>query len=64
MSPTPTPLRPVPTFTTEAEEQAFWEREDSTEFVDWRQSEQVVFPNLKSSVIQKSILLRGENDDN
>ncbi len=46
----------LPNFRTEAEEQAFWEKHDSTEYVDWSQAERVVLPNLKPSV--KTISLR------
>lgn len=28
-------LKPIPSFTTEAEERAFWETHDSTDYVDW-----------------------------
>lgn len=45
-----------PEFKTEAQERAFWESHDSTEFVDWRQAEQVQLPNLKPST--KTISLR------
>jgi hypothetical protein len=38
-----------PRFKSEAEERAFWESHDSTEFVDWRRAEQVRLPNLKPS---------------
>jgi hypothetical protein len=32
-----------------AEEYAFWESHDSTEFIDWRRAEQVRLPNLRPS---------------
>ncbi|TVS11371.1 MAG: hypothetical protein EA417_18145 [Gammaproteobacteria bacterium] len=39
----------IPTFATEAEERAFWEQQDSTDFVDWSAAERVRLPNLKPS---------------
>lgn len=46
----------VPTFSSEAEERAFWEQHDSTQFVDWSQARRVVLPNLKPTT--KTISLR------
>ena len=40
-------LKPIPFFASEAEERAFWETHDSTEYVDWDKAELVVFPNLR-----------------
>ena len=48
--------RPVPVFTTEAEERAFWESHDSSDHVDWSKAKRVRFPNLKPST--KAISLR------
>lgn len=45
-----------PEFKTEAEERAFWESQDSTEYVDWEQAQSASFPNLKPST--KTISLR------
>lgn len=45
-----------PEFKTEAEERAFWESHDSTEYVDWSHAKQARFPNLKPST--KTISLR------
>ena len=39
--------KPVPAFASEAEERAFWESHDSTEYVDWDKARLVVFPNLR-----------------
>lgn len=47
---------PIPDFESEAEERAFWESHDSTDYVDWSTAEPVRFPNLKPS--SKSISLR------
>ena len=43
-------------FKTEAEERAFWESHDSSEYVDWNKAKAAVFPNLKPST--KTISLR------
>ena len=48
--------KPIPTFKSEAEEQAFWESHDSTDYVDWSKAERVRFPQLKPST--KAISLR------
>ena len=48
--------KPIPPFKNEAEEQAFWENHDSTDYVDWSQAERVRFPHLKPST--KAISLR------
>jgi len=40
-------LKPIPAFASEAEERAFWESHDSTEYVDWDKAQFVVFPNLQ-----------------
>ena len=42
-------LKPIPKFTSEAQERKFWEKNDSTEYVDWSKAQRVVFPNLKPS---------------
>lgn len=46
----------VPKFTNEAQERAFWETHDSTEYVDWTKAQQVTLPNLKPTT--KTISLR------
>lgn len=45
-----------PEFKTEAEERAFWEQQDSSDYVDWSQAKASRFPNLKPST--KTISLR------
>ena len=40
-------LKPIPLFANEAEERAFWETHDSTEYVDWDNAQLVTFPNLR-----------------
>jgi len=46
----------TPDFKNEAQERAFWEENDSTEYVDWTQSQRTRLPNLKPST--KTISLR------
>ena len=46
----------VPEFASEAEERAFWETHDSTDYVDWDKARVVSLPNLKPST--KTISLR------
>ena len=48
--------RPIPVFKTEAEERAFWESHDSSDYVDWSKAKRTRFPNLKPST--KAISLR------
>ena len=42
-------LKPIPIFASAAEERAFWETHDSTEYVDWDNAQLVTFPNLRLS---------------
>lgn len=37
----------IPAFTSEKQEQSFWQHVDSTEYVDYSQARHVNFPNLK-----------------
>ncbi|WP_245392293.1 BrnA antitoxin family protein [Salinicola halophyticus] len=43
-------------FKSDAEERAFWESHDSTDYVDWNQAKRAALPNLKPST--KTISLR------
>ena len=49
-------LKPVARLRSEAEERAFWETQDSTDYLDWSKAQRVRFPNLKPST--RSISLR------
>ena len=49
-------LKKIPTFGTEAEERAFWENHDSSDYHDWSKAGTVSMPNLKPST--KTISLR------
>ncbi len=46
----------IPKFKNEDEEREFWSKHDSSEYLDWKSAERVLFPNLKPST--KSISLR------
>lgn len=46
----------IPSFTSEAEEQEFWQKHDSTGYIDWSKGKIGVFPELKPST--KTISLR------
>ena len=46
----------IPEFKSEAEERAFWESHDSSEYIDWGKAQTASFPNLKLST--KTISLR------
>ncbi len=47
----------IPSFATENEEREFWSKSDSTEYLDWSQSERVILPNLKPSTRKISLRL-------
>jgi len=49
-------VKNTPKFKTEAEERAFWEKQDSSDYVDWKQAQSVSMSNLKPST--KTISLR------
>ena len=49
-------LKAAPKFADETEEQMFWERHDSTDYLDWTKAQRVVLPNLKPTT--KTISLR------
>ncbi len=50
-------LKRIPKFKTEAQERRFWERHDSTEYVNWSQAARVRLPNLKPSTQTISLRL-------
>ena len=49
-------IKKVPTFKSEADERAFWETNDSSEYVNWDNAQAIAMPNLKPST--KTISLR------
>lgn len=50
-------LKPIPKFESEAEERAFWESNDSADYVDWSKAERVRMPGLKPSSTSISLRL-------
>jgi predicted DNA binding CopG/RHH family protein len=52
-----TKLKPIPKFTEEKLEQAFWEGADSTQYIDWSKATPAAFVNLKPSTTTISIRL-------
>ncbi|MDP2822226.1 MAG: BrnA antitoxin family protein [Sulfuritalea sp.] len=50
------PTKAIPQFASEAEARAFWEKHDSTDYLDWSKARRAVLPNLKPST--KTISLR------
>jgi predicted DNA binding CopG/RHH family protein len=48
--------KPIPHFQSEEQEQAFWEENDSADFIDWSEARPVVLANLRPST--KTISLR------
>lgn len=50
-------LKSVPKFSNEDAERAFWEKNDSTAYVDWKKAESAVLPNLKPSTQTISLRL-------
>ncbi|MBP9726001.1 MAG: BrnA antitoxin family protein [Gammaproteobacteria bacterium] len=49
-------LNKLPKFKNVTEEANFWQTHDSSQYIDWTQAKQAVFPNLKPST--KTISLR------
>ena len=50
------PNKPLPKFARVAQERAFWEKNDSTEYLDWSKAQRASLPNLKPTT--KTISLR------
>ena len=53
----PARLKPVPKFTSEAQERRFWETHSTDDYLDWRGAERVRRPNLKPSTTAISLRL-------
>lgn len=49
-------LKKIPKFKNEAEERNFWNKADSTDYIDWSKAKSWSFPNLKPS--SKTINIR------
>ena len=50
------PIKTTPKFADEAQERAFWEKNDSTDYLDWSKARKVTMPKLKPTT--KTISLR------
>ncbi|MBI1746715.1 MAG: BrnA antitoxin family protein [Acidobacteria bacterium] len=50
-------LKPIPRFKAEAEERAFWESHDTSDFINWTEGHLGFFPNLKPSTETISLRL-------
>jgi len=50
-------LKGTPKFSSEAAERAFWEKNDSTAYLDWEKAQLTVLPNLKPSTQTISLRL-------
>jgi predicted DNA binding CopG/RHH family protein len=47
----------MPKFESETEERLFWQKHDSSEYIDWSDAENVIMPKLKPSTRSISIRL-------
>ncbi len=47
----------IPEFSSEAEERKFWQQNDSSEYLDWSEADEVLFSQLKPSTRKISIRL-------
>ena len=47
----------IPAFKSEAEKRAFWEKHDSTDYVDWSKAKKAIMPNLKPTTTTISLRL-------
>ena len=50
-------MKKIPKFKTESEERIFWEENDSSDYLDWSNAEQAIFPRLKPTTKAISIRL-------
>jgi len=57
-------LKAAPKLKTEREERVFWERHDSTDYIDWSQAKNVRLPKLKPSTQSISLRLPASLLDN
>jgi predicted DNA binding CopG/RHH family protein len=47
----------IPKFKNEVEERLFWQQNDSSEYIDWSDAEELILPRLKPSTRSISIRL-------
>ena len=52
-------IKKMPKFKNAAEERDFWEKHDSTDYVDWKNAQSVSLPGLKPSTKTISLRLPG-----
>ncbi|OGK15411.1 hypothetical protein A2690_05135 [Candidatus Roizmanbacteria bacterium RIFCSPHIGHO2_01_FULL_39_12b] len=52
-------LKKIPHFKSDAEEDAFWQTHDSTEYIDWSKAQRINFPNLSLTSHPITIRLPG-----
>jgi predicted DNA binding CopG/RHH family protein len=50
-------LKKIPKFKNEEQERKFWEKHDSTDYIDWSKAKRTRFPNLKPSTQTISLRL-------
>ena len=50
-------LKKLPPFKTDHQEENFWDKHDSTDYINWTKSHRVTFPNLKPSTQTISLRL-------
>lgn len=49
-------MKKIPEFKNEDKEREFWDKHDSTDYIDWKKGKKVTLPKLKPSI--KTISLR------
>jgi predicted DNA binding CopG/RHH family protein len=57
MSKQPKRLKPIPKLATEDAEAAFWDKTDSTDYIDWSKAERVALSHLRPSTETISLRL-------
>ncbi len=50
-------IKPIPSFSSEAEETEFWATHDTADYVDWSAARLAIFPDLKASTTTISLRL-------
>ena len=52
-------IKIIPKFASEAAERAFWEKSDSSGYLDWKKARRTVLPKLKSATQKLRSSLKG-----
>jgi hypothetical protein len=55
------PRRKIPTFKDEDAEREFWEKADSTEYLDWSKAQRITLPNFRPTPGTTTISREGAN---